>query len=420
MNEKLTKMHPCFNKDAAGKVARVHLPVAPECNIQCKYCSRKYDCVNESRPGVSSSVLSPQQSVLYLEKIAEKVPLGVVGIAGPGDAFAQPELTLETIKLCRERFPNLLFCLSTNGLALPDYIEELAESGVTHVTITINALDPEVGQNIYHWVRYKKKNYRGIDAARVLIDRQIESVMLLKEYGITVKINTIFIKGVNEDQILPIAKMAKAYGCEMQNIIPLIPVEGTVFENITEPSCTVIEDMRSKAQKFISQSRHCKRCRADAAGILGKENDEEIRRLLVESANIETGFTAKKNRVAFVSREGVLVNLHLGEAREFFIYEKAGDEFRLSETREAPPAGSGDERWAEAAEVLSDCAYILVGGAGKKPVSILKRHGINVLEIEGLAHDAASRLFNGERLTHLKKRQACMPGKSCGSGNGCG
>ena len=51
--------HPCFDKEARHKNARVHLPVAPKCNIQCNYCNRKFDCVNESRPGVTSSVLTP-------------------------------------------------------------------------------------------------------------------------------------------------------------------------------------------------------------------------------------------------------------------------------------------------------------------------------------------------------------------------
>ena len=419
MNEKLTKMHPCFDKNAAGKVARVHLPVAPKCNIQCKYCSRKYDCINESRPGVSSAVLNPQQAVLYLEKIAEKVPLGVVGIAGPGDAFAEPEKTIETLKLCREKFPDLVFCLSTNGLALPDHIEELAATGVTHVTITMNTLDPEVGQHIYSWARYKKRNYRGIDAARLLIDRQIESIMLLKEHGITVKINTILIPGVNEEQIIPIARMAQAYGCEMQNIIPLIPVEGTVFENITEPSCKQVESVRAAAQEYMNQSRHCKRCRADAAGIIGEENDAEIKKLLIESSGISTGFTSERTKIAFVSREGVLVNMHLGEAREFYIYEKTDDEFKLTETREAPPAGIGDERWKAAAGILSDCAYILTGGAGQKPISILAGYGLNVLTLEGLAHDAAAKLFDGEDISHLKKRASCSVG-NCGDGGGCG
>ncbi|MFH0823951.1 MAG: nitrogen fixation protein NifB, partial [Pseudomonadota bacterium] len=117
--------HPCFNVEAKGKCGRVHLPVAPDCNIKCNYCNRKYDCVNESRPGVTSSVLNPRQAVLYLEQVLERTPnITVAGIAGPGDAFAHPKPTMETLRLIRKQFPNLLLCLATNGLNVGPYIAE--------------------------------------------------------------------------------------------------------------------------------------------------------------------------------------------------------------------------------------------------------------------------------------------------------
>src|SRR6056297_2047831 len=141
-----TSKHPCFNKASSGDCGRVHLPVAPKCNIQCNYCNRKYDCVNESRPGVSSGVLGPAQAVLYMEKVLEKEPrITVAGIAGPGDPFANPEETLGTMRLLREKYPDLILCLATNGLGLkPEYIDEIARIGVSHVTVTINAIDPEI------------------------------------------------------------------------------------------------------------------------------------------------------------------------------------------------------------------------------------------------------------------------------------
>ena len=55
-----TQKHPCYSFDAHQKFARMHLPVAPYCNISCNYCNRKFDCVNESRPGVTSEILTPQ------------------------------------------------------------------------------------------------------------------------------------------------------------------------------------------------------------------------------------------------------------------------------------------------------------------------------------------------------------------------
>ena len=48
------KNHPCYSEEAHHHYARMHVAVAPACNIQCNYCNRKYDCANESRPGVVS------------------------------------------------------------------------------------------------------------------------------------------------------------------------------------------------------------------------------------------------------------------------------------------------------------------------------------------------------------------------------
>ena len=84
--------HPCFSDAARHRFARIHLPVAPDCNVQCNFCKRVYDCANESRPGVTTAVLSPKQALRYLEAVLKKDPrITVVGIAGPGDPFATPE-----------------------------------------------------------------------------------------------------------------------------------------------------------------------------------------------------------------------------------------------------------------------------------------------------------------------------------------
>ncbi|HEX8994266.1 MAG TPA: radical SAM protein, partial [Candidatus Paceibacterota bacterium] len=120
--------HPCFSKEARHKVARIHLPVAPRCNVMCNFCNRDFDCVNESRPGVTSTLLSPKQAIEYLCKVVEKVPaIEVVGIAGPGDPFANSAETLETLRLVREKFPSMNLCVATNGLNLPANVDALAE-----------------------------------------------------------------------------------------------------------------------------------------------------------------------------------------------------------------------------------------------------------------------------------------------------
>ena len=103
-----TATHPCYSQDAHQYYARMHLPVAPGCNIQCNYCNRKFDCANESRPGVTSTLLSPVAALAKVKHVASKVPqLSVVGIAGPGEPLANANRTLGTLELLAQDCPDL-------------------------------------------------------------------------------------------------------------------------------------------------------------------------------------------------------------------------------------------------------------------------------------------------------------------------
>jgi nitrogen fixation protein NifB len=174
--------HPCYSEEAHHHYARMHVAVAPACNIQCNYCNRKYDCANESRPGVVSELLTPEEAAHKVLVVAGKIPqMTVLGIAGPGDPLANPEKTFRTFELIAEQAPDIKLCLSTNGLMLPDYVDRIKALNVDHVTITINMVDPSVGEKIYPWVHYRRKRYRGIDGVKILHERQMEGLEALQK-----------------------------------------------------------------------------------------------------------------------------------------------------------------------------------------------------------------------------------------------
>jgi len=273
--------HPCFNFGARNKFGRIHLPIAPKCNIQCNFCNRKYSCVNESRPGVTSAVLSPAQAIVYFDMIMEKIPnISVMGIAGPGDAFANVEETLETIHRVREKYPFMLFCLSTNGLNILPYFDELIEFGLTHLTITVSAVKKEIGAKIYAWVSDNGRTYYGEEAAELLIGRQLEAVKAFSKAGIVVKVNFILLPGINDQHAEEVAREVSEAGANIFNCMPVYPVEGTPFANIREPKGIEVFKIREKCSKYIKQMTHCQRCRADAAGLLKDDNSEKTQDLL--------------------------------------------------------------------------------------------------------------------------------------------
>ncbi|WP_372808123.1 radical SAM protein [Pontiella sp.] len=412
--------HPCFNPDVKGKYGRVHLPVAPKCNIQCGYCNRKYDCVNESRPGVTSNVLSPGQALYYVNDLVESgKPISVVGIAGPGDPFANPDETMETFRLIRKRHPDMLLCVSTNGLGVGPYIAELAELKVSHITITFNAVDPEIGAQVYSWVRDGKKPLRGREAAELLFQRQVQAMKAIKAHGITLKINTILLPGVNDHHIDEIAAFAKAEGADLHNIIPLCPVEGTPFENSIEPTPAMIHAARDIAGKYMPQMTHCQRCRADACGLLAEGTTQETLDKIQAAANAPVNPDEERPYVAIATREGVLVSQHLGEAAQVHIYGQQDGAPQPLEIRDLPAKGGGDERWAAVGATLKDCRAVLVSGIGPKPTKVLRSSGIKVIVMEGLIEEALERIYAGEEIRAPLRPTKC--GEKCtGNGGGCG
>jgi nitrogen fixation protein NifB len=408
--------HPCFDAAARHTTSRVHLPVAPRCNVQCNFCNRKFDCLSESRPGVTSGVLTPRQAADYLDRTVDEVPnLAVVGIAGPGDPFANADETLETLRLARERHPELLLCLASNGLGLPPYLDDIAALGVSHVTITLNTTDVETGARIYRWVRDGKVVYRGTMGAELLLDHQLAAIAGLKARGVTVKINTILLPGVNLDEIETVARAAAELGADTMNCVPLYPVAETPFAELGEPTPAQVAVARAAAGRHVHQMTHCARCRADAVGMLGVENDAASRERL--AAVMRPG--SDRPYVAAASLEGYFVNQHLGAADKLYLFEAAPDgSARPAATRPTPGGGGGSRRWLALADSLGDCRALLVSQLGGSPREVLTRAGITIYETNGLIAEAAAAVFAGREPAALLPRRGC--GTCAGPGTGCG
>jgi len=413
--------HPCFNAKIRGKFGRVHLPVAPRCNIQCNYCDRKYDCVNESRPGVTSAVLTPHQAMAYLDFVFEKVKnISVVGIAGPGDPFANPEETMETLRLVRKKYPEIMLCLATNGLGLEPYIDELAQIGVSHVTVTLNAIDHDIGAKIYSYIRYGKRVLAPKTGIKILLEKQLEAIAGLKEKGITTKVNTIILPGINEDHIEEVAKKMGELKVDILNCVSFYSNKGSAFANLGEPPKEVVRKIRKKAAQYIPQMYHCARCRADAIGILGEDNNAELIEKLKECSQLPEVYDDKRPYVAVATLEGALVNQKLGKARDLFIYGKKDGQIIFIESRKTPEPGQGPERWEKLAKTIDDCRALLVSGIGHNPREVISKKGIDILELDGMIDEAVEAVFEGYSMNYMVRRDVDACNRPCeGTGMGC-
>ena len=420
--------HPCYSEQAHRRFARMHVAVAPACNIQCHYCNRKYDCTNESRPGVVSELLTPEQAVRKALVVAAEIPqMSVVGIAGPGDPLANPDRTFETLRLISARLPNVRLCVSTNGLTLPEHADALADLGVEHVTVTINCTDPKVGARIYPWIFWNHRRVRGEKAAAILIARQLEGLDRLVARGVLVKVNSVMIPGINDQHLVEVSRAVRKQGAFLHNVMPLIarPEHGSYY-GVTgqrEPMPEELECLRDACGNGMRMMRHCRQCRADAVGLLGEDRSAEFTLERIDA--MEAGGRAaagcrpgsgtagagkqkpaaglpnpvfvslappmpkgniqhhRPAIMAVASYGGELVDQHFGHAREFLIYEVTADDARLRERRPTESYCTGPQTCGDAEDALQaslralrGCKAVLCARIGFEPWERLEAAGI--------------------------------------------
>jgi nitrogen fixation protein NifB len=419
------KNHPCYSEEAHHYYARMHVAVAPACNIQCHYCNRKYDCANESRPGVVSELLTPDQAVKKVMAVAATIPqMTVLGIAGPGDPLANPERTLETFRQLSDKAPDIKLCVSTNGLALPEQVEALSRHNIDHVTITINCVDPDVGAKIYPWIFWNNRRIKGRKAAKILIDQQQKGLEMLVAKGILVKVNSVMIPGVNDEHLKEVSRIVKAKGAFLHNVMPLIAEaeHGTFFGVMGQrgPTHGELQALQDACASDMNMMRHCRQCRADAVGLLGEDRGAEFTLDKIDGMEIDYAAAMRKradvhaaieaNReaqrlqadeiqvpltalqgvretrpvlMAVATSGGGVVNQHFGHVREFLVYEASLHDVRFIGHRKVDMYFSGGDSCGDAEtslqrtiRTLEGCEAVLCSRIGYEPWGLLEEAGI--------------------------------------------
>ena len=411
------KDHPCYSEEAHHYFARMHVAVAPACNIQCNYCNRKYDCANESRPGVVSERLTPEQGARKVVAVAQSVPqLSVLGVAGPGDALYDWRHTKATFDLVARQLPDIKLCIATNGLALPEHVDEIVAMNIDHVTITINMIDPEIGAKIYPWIYFEHKRWKGIEAAQILHHRQMLGLDMLAERGVLVKVNSVLIPGINDAHLVEVNREVKARGAFLHNVMPLIsdPAHGTHYGLTGQrgPTAQELKKVQDACEGGAKMMRHCRQCRADAVGLLGEDRGQEFtldklpEAIEVDSAERdayreeierkreahrvakaaagalvrETG-DARSLIVAVATKGDGLINQHFGHATEFQVYHADGRGVRFLGARKIDEhyckGGLGeDSALGGIIEILGDVDVLLCAKIGGCPKEELAQAGI--------------------------------------------
>ncbi|MGE6630329.1 GTP 3',8-cyclase MoaA [Bacillus sp. NPDC077027] len=174
----------------------LRISVTDRCNFRCTYCMPA-EIFGPDYPFLEKEELLSFEEIERLATIFAK-DLGVVKLRITG---GEP-LMRKDLHVLIERLAAISgiedIAMTTNGSLLPVYAERLKQAGLQRVTISLDSLNDE---------RFKKMNGRNISVNKVL--RGIDAA---KKAGLAIKINMVVQKGVNEQDILPMARYFKEKG----------------------------------------------------------------------------------------------------------------------------------------------------------------------------------------------------------------
>lgn len=195
----------------------LRLSVTDKCNLKCLYCVPEF-----SKEIVNESKLLTIDEYFRLTRILSVLGIKKVRITG-GEPLVRkgiPELIkkINTLESIEE------IALTTNGILLEKYLDELFKNGLTSLNISLDTLDE------------KKYNYitRGGNLNSV-----INSIDKALEYKIKIKINTVLINDFNKDEIIDLVEFSEKKGIDLR-FIELMPIgcgkslEGVSNEEILE------------------------------------------------------------------------------------------------------------------------------------------------------------------------------------------
>lgn len=231
----------------------LQLYVAPSCNMLCNFCSKGSDCIsNGNNPTCLSRAMTPRQAVNWAElSVARDSRIKVVKITGPGEPLFNLQ-TFEVLKRLKPRLPGIIPAVSTNGLLLEEKAEELARLGVKMVDIAINAVSSDIMMKLYSKLILPGNVLAGThEMARLLHKAQFEGLKKCLGLGMTVKINSVYFPGVNDEDILQVAKECISLGDVSMCIISGFP--GGKLARLRPPALWEMSDLRNRVGRIIPE-----------------------------------------------------------------------------------------------------------------------------------------------------------------------
>ena len=177
----------------------VRLAVTLRCNFRCFFCHL------EGLRRENREEMTPNDYIV-LALAARKIGIRSFKLTG-GEPLLRNDI-IEIVKALEEGHPHASISITTNGYLLDVYAPRLAEHRITHVNVSLHSLDTDRFQAI-----------TGVDG----LERVLRGLIAAVEHGLRLKINTVILRGLNEDELEKLLDLAAKLGAEV-HLIELHPV----------------------------------------------------------------------------------------------------------------------------------------------------------------------------------------------------
>src|SRR6185503_4338594 len=201
--ERAAKIQPAPLIDPFQRaITYLRVSVTDRCDFRCVYCMSE------------NMTFLPKPDLLTLEELDRLCSAFVArGVAKLRLTGGEPLVRRGIMTLVRALSRHLgegldELTLTTNGSQLPKYAAELADCGVKRINVSLDTLDADKFRAVTRWGELDKV-LAGIDAAQ--------------DAGLKIKINTVALKGVNEDEIPQLLEWAHGRGMDL-TLIEVMPL----------------------------------------------------------------------------------------------------------------------------------------------------------------------------------------------------
>ncbi len=174
----------------------------------------------------------------------------MVAITGPGDPLASPDITLETVRMVRERYPAVKIGLKTLGLGCDRLAGDLARAGVNYVEMQVDGTKTDILEKIYAWIRPRLRTLKVGEAVDLLIREQRNGVPALRFHNIEVTILTTLYPGLNIDHVPKISAAMMVLGANGMALIPYAPEPGAEVD-MESPAPEVVQKISEKVRTVL-------------------------------------------------------------------------------------------------------------------------------------------------------------------------